>query len=155
MWSNYKRHRNLTTALIRKAKARYNDKLNNILWDSSTSSKKWWGVVRYLYGRKFQISVPTLLEDPVFPIYAKDKANLLNVYFCEQCSVDDENAILPEMEYFQNDVFLSEVQTSEREVCESMKHADVSKACGEDGIGNNIIKISAEGDLVLLYADTH
>ena len=46
------------------------------------------------------------------------------------------------MEYLQNDVFLSEVRTSEGEVCELMKRADVSKACGEDG--NNIIKISAQ-----------
>ena len=49
------------------------------------------------------------------------------------------------MEYLQNDVFLSEVRTSEGEVCELMKRADVSKACGEDGFGNNIINISAEG----------
>ena len=85
--------------------------------------------------------MPTLSKGPALVSDTKDKADLLNVFFCEQCRVDDY--VLPEMEYLQNYVFLSEVQTSEREkVCEMMKRADVSKACGEDG--NNIIKISAQ-----------
>ena len=49
------------------------------------------------------------------------------------------------MKCFQNNVVLSTVQTSDREVLHFLKSVDVSKASGPDGIGNKILKLCANG----------
>ena len=47
--------------------------------------------------------------------------------------------------FFQNNAFLSNVFTTEREVYNLLKTVDVCKACGPDGIGNRILKLCSGG----------
>ena len=72
-WEKYRSQRNFTTALIRSSKKQYYAKLNNKLQDPNTSSKKWWGIVKSLYGQKLQTTVPTLVEGPNMICDAKEK----------------------------------------------------------------------------------
>jgi hypothetical protein len=58
--------------------------------------------------------------------------------------VDDSCASLP-TNNVQATVTLSLIQTSEEEVNNLLKNVDVGKACGFDGIGNNILKLCANG----------
>jgi hypothetical protein len=53
--------------------------------------------------------------------------------------VDDSCASLP-TNNVQATVTLSLIQTSEEDVNNLLKNVDVGKACGFDGIGNNILK---------------
>ena len=58
--------------------------------------------------------------------------------------MDDSCASLP-TNNVQATVTLSLIQTSEEEVNNLLKNVDVGKACGFDGIGNNILKLCANG----------
>jgi hypothetical protein len=58
--------------------------------------------------------------------------------------VDDSCASLP-TNNIQVTVTLSLIQTSEEEFNNLLKNVDVGKACGFDGIGNNILKLCANG----------
>ena len=120
----------------------YNKKLNARLQYPLISSKNWWGIVKSLYGAKIQTSIPTLVDGVKFISDAKEKAELFNEYFCIQCNVDDSCASLP-INNIQATVrvTLSLIQTSEEEVNNLLKNVDVGKACGFDGIGNNILKL--------------
>jgi hypothetical protein len=124
----------------------YNKKLNARLQDPLISSKNWWGIVKSLYGAKIQTSIPTLVDGVKFISDAKEKAELFNEYFCIQCNVDDSCASLP-INNIQATVrvTLSLIQTSEEEVNNLLKNVDVGKACGFDGIGNNILKLCTNG----------
>ena len=51
-WINYEAQRNLTVSIIRKEKVLYFAKLNSTLSDFNINAKKWWGVVKSLYGAK-------------------------------------------------------------------------------------------------------
>ena len=88
-WEKYRSQRNLTTALIKSSKNQYYAKLNSMLMDPSTSSKKWWGIVKSLYGQKLHTSVPTLVEGSVMICDSKDTAELLNEFFCSQSRLDE------------------------------------------------------------------
>ena len=68
----------------------------------------------------------------------KDKATLLNDYFCSQSMLLNADAPLPNLIEFQNAKTLSVVSTTDNEVLDLLKSVDVSKACGVDGIGNSL-----------------
>ena len=141
-WEKYRQQRNFTTTLIRKNKAKYFHKVNAKLQDVTTGVKAWWSIVKRFYGEKMQSTVSTLIEGVRQVTNAQEKAEILNEYFkiCDQTKVDDRFASLPSDPSSQNNVILSNVFTTEREVHDPLKTVDVSKACGPDGIGNRILK---------------
>ena len=143
-WEKYRQQRNFTTSLIRKNKVKYFEEVDLKLRDPCTVPKKWWGIVKALYGQKLHSSVPTLVDSAKLISDAKEKSEVFNEYFCSQSKIDDGSASLQrEIIYFQNDVSLSNVPTTESEVLDLLK--SVGKACGPDGIGNRIPKLCADG----------
>jgi hypothetical protein len=80
----YRRQRNFTTTLIRKRKLIYYDTLNAKLQNPKIGPKKWWSIVKSLYGSKIQCSTPTLIENNCLVPDAKEKAALFNDYFVTQ-----------------------------------------------------------------------
>ena len=145
-WEKYRVQRNYTTTLIRSNKALYYVNLNNKLQEPEVSSKKWWGIVKSLYGQKMRETVPTLMEGPNIISDAKEKAEVLNDYFCSQSTIDDGAATIPnDIISFQSSVILSNVIATEYEINSLLRGVDISKACGPDGISNRIIKICADG----------
>ena len=110
------------------------------------SSKKWWGIVKSLYGQKVQTTVPTLVEGANMICDATDKAELMNEFFCSQRRLDDSSSsVLVNFDHFLTYRVLSNVVTSEREISALLSSVDINKACGPDGISNKIIKICADG----------
>jgi hypothetical protein len=110
------------------------------------SSKKWWGIVKFLYGQKMCEMVPTLMEGPNIISDAKEKAEVLNDYFCSQSTIDDGAVTIPnDIIPFQSSVILSNVIATEYEINSLLRGVDISKACGPDGISNTIIRICADG----------
>ena len=61
-WEKYRQQRNFTTSLIRKNKVKYFEEVDLKLRDPCTGPKKWWGIVKALYGQKLHSSVPTLVD---------------------------------------------------------------------------------------------
>lgn len=143
-WENYRSQRNFTTSLIRTCKARYFADLNEKLQDPKIGPKRWWGIIKSLYGNKMQSTVSTLLEGDRVITDAKEKATLFNEFFSTQCGVDNSDAPIPNLIDFQNSKILSDIFTTEIEVKDLLSSVDVSKACGVDGVGNSLIKACAD-----------
>ena len=80
-WENYRVQRNLTTFLIRTAKTKYYTNLSDKLQDPEIGQKKWWGIIKSLYGNKIHSNIPALLEGDRMITDAKEKATLFNDYF--------------------------------------------------------------------------
>ena len=145
-WEKYRSQRNFTTALIRSSKRQYYSNLNIMLQDPDTSSKQWWGIVKSLYGQKMHTTVPTLVEGPLMIHDAKDKAELLNGFFCSQSRLDESSSSVPAVpDCIPTSRILSTVVTSEWEINTLLGSVNIKKACGPDGISNNLIKICADG----------
>ena len=145
-WEKCRQQRNFTTSLICKNKVKYFEEVDLKLRDPCTGPKKWWGIVKALYGQKLHSSVPTLVDGAKLISDAKEKSEVFSEYFCSQSKIDDGSASLPrEIIYFQNDVSLSNVRTTESEVLDLLKSVDIDKACGPDGIGNLILKLCTDG----------
>ena len=143
-WENYRVQRNLTTFLIRTAKTKYYTNLSDKLQDPKIGQKKWWGIIKSLYGNKIHSNIPALLEGDRMITDAKEKATLFNDYFCSVCQIENGDAALPSLSAFQNSKYLANISTSEQEINILLRNVDISKACGSDGIGNFILKICAD-----------
>ena len=48
--------------LIRSAKINYSAKLNLPLSDPLTSAKRWWGIVKSIYGNKHYSAIPAIYD---------------------------------------------------------------------------------------------
>ena len=81
----YRVQRNLVVSLVRKAKNNYNTKTNQALSDPAISSKKWWRIVKSMYGNECYSAIPAISEGDVFISDPKEKFNFFNDYFpiCE------------------------------------------------------------------------
>ena len=141
-WEKCRSQRNFTTALIKFSKNQYYAKLNNKFQDPNTSSKKWWGIVKSLYGQQLHTTVPTLVEGPVMICDARDKAELLNEFFCSQSRLDESSSFVPAVfDYIPTSRIFSNVVACEWEVNALLSSVNINKACGPDGISNKMIKI--------------
>ena len=80
------------------------------------------------YGKKVQHSVSTVIEGVRQVSDAREKAAIFNEYFCDKRKVDDSFASLPSNTCFQNNVTLSTIFTTEREVQDVLKAVDAAKA---------------------------
>jgi NAD(P)H-flavin reductase len=85
-WNLYKTQRNLTVSIIRKEKASYYVKLSPMLSNPKISAKKWWGVVKSIYGTKVCSTIPPLKENYIYVCDPNEKAKLFNDYFVSQAT---------------------------------------------------------------------
>lgn len=154
IWIKYKQQRNLTTTLIRQAKASFYIKLNKDLSDSSKCHKRWWSTTKALYNNKIQLSIPSIEGNNSIISDATQKAEVFNEYFVSQATVADSDRDIPPISLSVNPTStdLASVQTSVSQVQNLIALLDVSKACGLDEIGNRIIKMCVPGILKPLTA---
>jgi hypothetical protein len=109
-----------------------------------TGIKKWWGLIKTLYGNKIYSNIPVLVDDDRMIIDSKEKATLFNNYFCSVHEIEQNDVTLPRLDVFQNSKYIDHVSTTDQEINILLKNVDVSKACGYDGISNMILKICAD-----------
>ena len=75
-----KKMRNLVVGLFREAKTNYNTKMNQILYDPSIPSKKWWGIVKFIC----YSAIPAICKREVFISFQKKIVNALNDFLMSQ-----------------------------------------------------------------------
>lgn len=79
--------RNMVARLIRSAKINYSTKLNPALSDPLTSAKRWWGIVKSLYGNKYYPAIPAICEGDILVSDSKKKPDLFNDYFVSEARI--------------------------------------------------------------------
>ena len=143
-WERYRLQRNHTMYLIRDAKKVYYEKLNADLSDFTLNKKKWWAIVKQIYGDN-RSSIPTIVENDNSITDPAEKACLFNDYFIAQTKLAGADNTPPDIEPFQTSKYLSDIVATYEEVFILMKNVDKSKACGHEGVGNKIISICCGG----------
>jgi len=142
-WTAYREQRNLVVSLIRKAKAEYNRKINSILSDPATPSKRWWQVAKSFYGSKAGTSIPPIFDNNQYFHEPKEKVEIFNEYFISQSVLPVCQPLLPVSDG--NCVLLADISATESEVATVLCNLDISKACGADGISNKLLKLCQVG----------
>lgn len=144
LWERYRRQRNFVVTIIKRAKKDYNDKINRSLANPATSSKKWWNITKSFYKNKYSPSIPAIINNGELISDSKQKAEVLNNFFVSQTQLlNSVSRVVPSLS--NPTCLLSSITASELTVYNLLRHLDISKASGEDGISNRILKCSCEG----------
>ncbi len=145
----HKIERNRMRALVKKeikiAKRKYDAGLKYTLEDKNLDVKRFWSIMKQLFGSKVKAGIPTLIDNNVPYSSDLDKANLFAEYFADQCSLPDPpaNYVLPPVTPITN-ARLSNVNFEVHQVAKIMEKLNVSKASGPDQISYRLLKECAQ-----------
>ena len=140
----WKASRRLRNYSINKAKLNYFVKLRQMLADPQIDAKKYWRLVKLVYGSKKQNVIPSLSHNNMSFTTSIEKAELFNDYFASQqrpVVIPDDHQLPPIV--FKTDSRLDFVNTTPDEVYKVLKVLKIAKASGPDGISNRMLKETA------------
>ena len=80
---------------IEESKEKYYTKLSSRLADPLTSPKTYWSILKTFLNNKKIPCIPPLFHENKFVTDFKEKAELFNHFFVNQCSLLSNNSVLP------------------------------------------------------------
>ena len=80
---------------IEESKEKHYTKLSSRLADPLTSPKKYWSMLQTFLNNKEILCIPPLFHENKFITDFKEKAELFNHFFVNQCSLLSNNSVLP------------------------------------------------------------
>ena len=93
--NDYKQLRNKIVSMVKEAKNAYEVKTESILCNTATKPKQWWSVLkREIKGSK-NLKYHLLFMEQILFTTTQKKTEVLNNYFIQQSTVDDNDMILP------------------------------------------------------------
>ena len=98
------------------------------LFNKATSSKAYWSILKTFLNDKKIPCIPPVFHDNKFAIDFREKAELFNAFFAEQCSLPKNNSELPKNLQFLNKKRLSDVQISNEKIIKIINNLDSNKA---------------------------
>ena len=80
---------------IENSKQTYNSKLSSKLANPATSSKTYWSILKTFLNNKKIPCIPPLFHENKFITNFKEKAELFNTFFANQCTLLNNSSVLP------------------------------------------------------------
>ena len=90
-------NQNTTNRLIKNAKRKYFDDLGHKLSNSNTGQKQFWNAFKRISNKKKTSVIPPISLNDAYISNFEQKANIFNKYFSDQCSVNENGSVLPEL----------------------------------------------------------
>ena len=129
------------SSLIEESKNQYYTRLSHKLLDPKTSQKSYWSILKTFLNNKKIPCIPPLLHQDKFVTDFKEKANIFNNFFANQCSIVSNNSDLPVTLTRKTHEFLSTIDFSTDDILKIIRKLDPNKAHGHDMINIRMIKI--------------
>ena len=139
-WEKVKEHQQLTQDAIAEAKSTYHENLGKKLCDPTTGQKVFWSAYKRLANKKRDTNIPPILEDGKYITNFKEKADLFNTYFANQCKPFDIESTLPPQQILTNNS-IRLINISKERISSIICKLDSKKANGPDGISAHMLKI--------------
>lgn len=156
--NKFKNQRNRVNNLKKQAKQKFYSNINESLNElKSINSKMYWKTINCLLKAESPSNELPPLKDPSdndnLLYEGREKADLLNRYFCSITNLDDNNKVLPEFDDRGINV-LSNIVVEEEEIVDIISTLDGNKAVGPDKISNKMliaVKREVSKPLCLLF----
>ena len=129
------------SSLIEESKNQYYTRLSHKLLDPKTSQKSYWSILKTFLNNKKIPCIPPLLHQDKFVTDFKEKANIFNNFFANQCCIVSNNSELPVILTRKTHESLSTIDFSTDDILKIIRNLDLNKAHGHDMISIRIIKI--------------
>ena len=141
---------------IEASKQKYYCRMTNKLTNAEKRSKAYWSILkRFLNNKKIPL-IPPLFYENCFVTNFKEKAELFNSLFADQCSLMSNASKLPSNFTLYTDNRLSTVTFSQYDFGKIIQNLNPNKAHGHDNISIRMLKIcssSIYGPLELIFKE--
>ena len=119
---------------IEESKEKYYTKLSSRLADPLTSPKTYWSILKTFLNNKKIPCIPPLFHENKFITDFKEKAELFNHFFVNQCSLLSNNSVLPTDLPQLTNKCLDSIHFSSSDIAKTINLLDPNKAYGHDMI---------------------
>ena len=126
---------------IEKSKERYDTKLSSRLADLLTSPKTYWSILKTFLNNKKISCIPLLFHENKFVTDFKEKAELFNHFFANQCSLLSNNSVLPTNLPQLTKKCPDLIHFPRSDIAKIIIHLDPNKAHGHDMLSIRMIKL--------------
>ena len=109
--------------------------------EPSTSPKTYRSVLKSFHNNKKMPCVPPIFYENRFATNSKEKAELFNSFFANQCSIIDNGREIPSFLHPKTDESLSNTTFTEKGIEKVVQSLDPNKAPGHDMIRIHMLKI--------------
>ena len=141
---------------IEASKQKYYCRMTNKLTNAEKSSKAYWSILKSFLNNKKIPLIPPLFYENCFITNFKEKAELFNSFFADQCSLMSNASKLPSNFTLYTDNRLSTVTFSQDDIGKIIQNLNPNKAHGHDNISIRMLKIcgsSIYGPLELIFKE--
>ena len=120
---------------------KYYTKLSSRLADPLTSPKTYWSILKTFLNNKKISCIPPLFHENKFITDFKEKAELFNHFFVNQCSLLSNNSVLPTNLPQLTTKCLDSIDFSSSDIVKIISRLDPNKAHGHDMLSIRMIKL--------------
>ena len=138
-WENVRMVCNKTSAMITNAKDNYFAFLGRKLSNPVTGLKTYWTTLNKVINKKKVTNIPPLLEHGIFVTNFQTKADILNDFFVQQCSLHINNSVLPDL-FSKCDNRFDDIEIDPAKVLTIICSLDLNKAHCWDNLSISMIK---------------
>ena len=126
---------------IEDSKEKYYTKLSGRLADLLTSPKTYWSILKTFLNNKKNPCIPPLFHENKFIADFKEKAELFNRFFVNQCSLLSNNSVFPTDLPQLTNKCLDSIHFSSSDIDKIISRLDPNKAHGHDMLSNQMINL--------------
>ena len=126
--------------LIQKAKQNYLSKVLKKLNDPLTSTKCYWSLLKTLLNDKKISCIPPIFHSNKYIIDFKEKSEIFNAFFAEQCSLIPNKSVLLSQLTLLTENSLSKCSFSKKDIVQIIRNLDSNKAHGHYMISISMLK---------------
>ena len=135
---------NERNSIIESNKQRQYSRLSKQLVDPMTSTKSYWSTLKRFFNNKRIPCISPLSNQNKYVTDFKEKEEIFNSFFAEQCSLMNNSSKLPSPFLKRTDTFISSVPFSSSNIAIIIWDPDANKAHGHDMIRIHMFKICGE-----------
>ena len=106
-----------------------------------TSTKTYRSILKSFFNNRKIPCIPPLLHQNRYITKYKDKAELFNNFFANQCSLINNSSVLPSVLFKQTENVISSIDFGSDGIAKIIQKLDPNKAHGHDMISINMLKI--------------
>ena len=112
--------------------------------DPMTSTKSYWSTLKMFLNNKKIPCIPPLRHQNKYVTDFKEKAEIFNSFFAEQCSLMNNSSKLLSIFLKRTDKFISSISFSSNDIARIIQDLDPNKAHDHDMISIRMLKICSE-----------
>ena len=132
---------NLIYETLESCKSKYYENISKKLCSKAIAPKYYWSLLKTMLNDKKVPCIPPIFHDNKFVTDFSKKADLFNSFFAKQCSIIENNSVLPSSTIPVTDQYLANIEFTKYDIKRIISQLDPNKAHGHDMITIRMLKM--------------